>query len=72
MNFQENQKIKDLVKAAKRDPDAASAFYFGDGSKTDGAIIVIKPKATADLVIKWLLNQGLTTDNPIPSGDNNG
>ena len=66
MNYNENQKIKEVIKAAKRDPDAASAFYFGDGIHTKGAIIVIKPKSEADIVIKWLLDQGLTTDNPIP------
>lgn len=69
MNFNENHKLKDVIKAARRDPDAASAFYFGDGRNTGGAVIIIKPKKTADAVIKWLLNQGLTSNNPIPPED---
>jgi hypothetical protein len=66
MKFSENQKIKDLVKTAKRDPDAATVFYFDDISSSDCVVVVVKPKATADIVIKWLRNQGLTTDNPVP------
>lgn len=68
MSFNANQKIKEILKASDSDPDAASVFYVGDGRTSDRAVIIIKPKEKADVVIKWLLNQGLVTNNPVVRG----
>jgi hypothetical protein len=66
--FYDKNTVKQIIAAAQRDPDVASCFYYGDGTKqgTEGAIIVIKGMEEAEYVQDWLLKQGLTTENPIP------
>lgn len=63
-DFNEDQKVKTLINAAHRDPDAASCFVFH--SHKGGMVIIVKPQDVAEKLFKWLLNQGLTTENRIP------
>lgn len=66
--FHNKSTVQQVIAAAQRDPDVASCFYYGDGTRqgTEGAIIVIKGMKEVEYVQSWLLKQGLTTGNPIP------
>jgi hypothetical protein len=66
MQLIDQQSIKQLIKAAKTDPDPVSCFGFGGTRENpEGAIFVVKDRKRAELIFKWLEAQGLITINPI-------
>ena len=65
--FSEDQKVKTLISAAQRDPDPVTCFNYY--SYQGGMVMVVKDQAVAEELFKWLQNQRLTTENPIPKND---
>lgn len=64
--FNDAQKVKELIRAAKQDRDPVSFFGFGaDSGALEGGLFVVKDGRLADQIFKWLESQRLVSRNPM-------